>query len=281
MANRLRRITLREGTVLVVIRGSGPPLLLLHGLSAHSQVWDRVAGCLEERYTLCLPDLLSRGGSEARPDIGYGLKLEIERLFELLHQLELSPRIVVGHSHGAALAIALAHADDGVTGLVLANPVTPWTPRPLVLAALRWSAVRRAAAMLLPPVRRPLVRYVLGRAYGPGHRPDRAIVRRYADPFSRRLRAQALLRAVSDWRPAELADHLPARDLTGRVLVGERDRRIGVHAPAALASRLGLGFEVLAGVGHVIPEEQPEAIAQAVEEVSRQIDERGEERTTG
>ncbi|MFQ5677917.1 MAG: alpha/beta fold hydrolase [Gemmatimonadota bacterium] len=276
-----RYVTLRDGTVPVELLGSGPSVLLLHGLSAHRQVWAPVLRPLRARFTLCLPDLLSRGESEARPEASYRLSRELERIRELLARCELAPLILVGHSQGAALAAALAAEEHGVAGLVLANPVTPWTHRPRLLRILGRPATRRVLAGLLVPARRPLARHLLRRAYGPGTRPTRVTVERFAGPYRSPRRATTLLRALAEWHPAELAGRLPTRSLAGRVLAGDRDRRIGVEAPGRLAARLGLRFEVLRGAGHVIPQERPEAIARAVEETYREILEGRRERTTG
>src|ERR1700742_1596887 len=41
--------------------GSGPALLLLHGVANSSQTWERVAPLLSPRFTLIAPDLLGHG----------------------------------------------------------------------------------------------------------------------------------------------------------------------------------------------------------------------------
>ena len=43
--------------------GSGPALLLLHGIANSSETWERVAPLLAERFTLIAPDLLGHGDS--------------------------------------------------------------------------------------------------------------------------------------------------------------------------------------------------------------------------
>lgn len=260
------------GRVRVERRGRGVPLLLLHGLSANRRTWDALVPRLEGRFELCLPDLPGRGESEPRPDLPHGLEHELAGLGSVLEALRFVPRLVVGHSHGAALALALAAADTRVEGLVLLNPVHPWTRRPSILHLLRARPVRLLAASALVPLRRPLAAYILRRTYGSGRAPSRADVDRYAGPYADPDRARLLLRVLADWEPGALERHLPARPLVGRVVGGARDRRIGLRGPARLAGRLGFEFAALPAAGHVVPEEAPEVVARAVVEVARAIE---------
>ena len=43
--------------------GSGPVLLLLHGITNSSETWERAAGALADRFTIVAPDLLGHGNS--------------------------------------------------------------------------------------------------------------------------------------------------------------------------------------------------------------------------
>jgi haloacetate dehalogenase len=51
----------------VVVGGSGPPVLLLHGFPQTHLCWDRVAPALAERHTVVLVDLRGYGASTAPP----------------------------------------------------------------------------------------------------------------------------------------------------------------------------------------------------------------------
>src|SRR3954454_1098605 len=60
-----------EATIRVRRRGSGPPLLLLHGHPQTSAMWGQVASILEPHFTLLMPDLRGYGASskpETTPD---------------------------------------------------------------------------------------------------------------------------------------------------------------------------------------------------------------------
>lgn len=267
-----RRVVLSDGEIRVRVLGRGPPVLLLHGLSSHGGVWERAARRLADRYTLVVPDLLGRGASEPRPDLPYGLDRETARVRALLETMGSDPVVTVGHSQGAALALALEAATGRGRGLVLACPVTPWTRRPAALDLLRSTVVRRALAPPLSRARRPLAGWILRRrVYGDPSRADAEAVARYASPYADPARVRALLRALADWRPDHLADRIPATSPPARVLAGGRDRRIPPRDAGRLATDLGAGLEVVPEAGHLLPEEAPAAVARAVDLVYAEV----------
>ena len=270
--SRHGHVPVQGGRAFLEVRGSGPPVLLIHGLSAHRAVWRDVVPELEGRFTLLLPDLLGRGASDPAPESGFSLVEERRRLETLLDRVSagefgsvptggsLDPVLVVGHSQGAALACALAARRDSIRGLLLLAPVTPWTERPSALALLRPRLIRRVVAGIFTPLRRPLARRVLRRVYGSRHPVREEDVGRYAEPYADPRRAETLLATLADWRPAELDGHLPARPVEVRVLRGEEDPRIGRREAARLARRLDAEFRELPGVGHAVPEERPDLV---------------------
>lgn len=270
---RERHVETPDGRLRLVTRGRGTPLVCLHGLSAHAGVFRRVAPLLEDGFALRLPDLLGRGRSEARPELPHTLERELSRAGRIVEDLPDGGYLLLGHSQGAALAVALSAAGEGLPrpgGLVLVAPVTPWTRRPLALGLLRPRAVRRLVARPAARLRRPVTRYVLERrAFGDPHRVDDATVRRYAEPWADPGRAEALLRALADWRPDRLSAHLPADPPPAVVLAGGRDRRIPPDQARRWAARLGAGFRLVPGAGHVVPEERPRAVARAVRRIAR------------
>lgn len=269
--NETHRLLTEDGELRIRIRGRGPRLLLLHGLTAHGGVWEEVADRLEERYTLVIPDLLSRGASEARPDLRYGLERELGRARAVTRATGTAGRPVVGHSQGAALAAGLAAGPEPPSGLVLVCPVTPWTPRPAILDVLRCGIVRRGVAVAAARLRRPACRWVLERrVFADADRVDRATVERYAAPWAEPHRARTLLRVVADWEPVELAARLPRAAPPCQVLAGARDRRIDTRRVRRLAERLDAGFERVEEAAHMVPVEAPGAVVRALERVSEE-----------
>lgn len=248
--------------------GTGPPVLLLHGISADHTEWRQVGRDLARDFRVLMPDLLGRGASVPDPASSFSLRDETERLETVLDSLGIDRPLVAGHSHGASLALALA-CRRPVAGLLLASPVTPWTRKP---APLRWLAsrgVRRAVEPVLRTCRRPLTRYILTRrVYGahPPHIGD--AVDRYAAPYADADRARALLRIFRDWEPGALAELRPPEELEIRVVTGGVDRRIGKVDVERWAARLGAGCTIVDGAGHGLTEEEPARVAGMVRELA-------------
>ena len=101
--------------------GDGPPLLLLHGLSSNSRIWDLTAPLLIERFHVVALDQRSHGRSD-QPDDGYGFDDVTADLQAFIETLAIESPTIVGHSWGAnvALTYAVAHP-DAVRSIVLVD----------------------------------------------------------------------------------------------------------------------------------------------------------------
>ena len=66
--------------------GSGPVVLLVHGITSSADVWRRVIPALAEHHTVLAPDLLGHGGS-AKPRGDYSLGAYASGLRDLLAAL--------------------------------------------------------------------------------------------------------------------------------------------------------------------------------------------------
>jgi magnesium chelatase accessory protein len=251
------------------IDGSGPDLLLIHGLSAHRGEWDEATRLLQERFRVVRPDLAGRGDSPAGPGARFGLQAEAARLTEFADSVDMRRPIAVGHSQGAALAVALS-ARRPCKALLLVNPVTPWTRRPPVLALLQFELVRQAIAPVLRHYRRPLTRYILTRrVYADPARATETAVTRYADAFASPGQARTLARVLADWRPSELAVFDRPACVPVHVLTGGLDRRTPTEMARRWSGRLGGPCTVLDDCAHGVPEEAPERVADLILELDR------------
>jgi pimeloyl-ACP methyl ester carboxylesterase len=88
--------------------GSGPPLLLIHGIGDSSDTWDPVIAELAEHYTVIAPDLLGHGRSD-RPRADYSIAAFACGMRDLISVLDLDRVTVLGHSLGGGIAMQFAY----------------------------------------------------------------------------------------------------------------------------------------------------------------------------
>ena len=112
----------RQVRLNVTSRGSGPPIVFLHGMGASAATWDAVAEALSDRYLTVAVDLLGHGGSPCPEDPeAFTRDGALDDLDGVLADLG-GPAVLVGHSLGGYLALAHAATRPGVArGIVVLN----------------------------------------------------------------------------------------------------------------------------------------------------------------
>jgi pimeloyl-ACP methyl ester carboxylesterase len=90
------------------LAGSGPPLVLLHGITSTSDAWRDVMPRLAERFTVIAPDMVGHGRS-AKPRGDYSLGAYAAGVRDLLAVLGFERGTVVGHSFGGGIAMQFSY----------------------------------------------------------------------------------------------------------------------------------------------------------------------------
>jgi pimeloyl-ACP methyl ester carboxylesterase len=88
--------------------GSGPVLLLLHGIGNNCQTWAKVIPRLAESHTVIAPDLLGHGDSD-KPRGDYSIAAYANGMRDLMSVLDIERATVVGHSLGGGIALQFAY----------------------------------------------------------------------------------------------------------------------------------------------------------------------------
>ncbi len=101
--------------------GKGPAVICIHGLTANHTCWASSADILSPDYRVIAYDLRGRGNSD-KPEKGYNLQVHCQDLGRLLDHFGLRKAIVMGHSLGAAIALAFAaRSPQRVAKLILVD----------------------------------------------------------------------------------------------------------------------------------------------------------------
>lgn len=245
--------------------GAGPPLVAVHGTPFSSQVWRRIVPHLADRRTVYFFDLVGYGLSEMRDGQDVSLAVQNRVLATLLSDWAIDRPDVLAHDFGGATALR-AHYLDGVRYRSLtifdAVALAPWGS-PFVRHVRR----HEDAFTGMPEyMHRALLRaYLQTAAYKPLSDDALDI---YSAPWTGPVGQAAFYRQISqmDQRFTDEIEGLYGRmDCPVTVLWGREDAWIPCEKGVALAALLSdQGCVEVAGAGHLVQEDRPEAIVAAV-----------------
>jgi pimeloyl-ACP methyl ester carboxylesterase len=259
-----------------VDRGSGPPVLVLHGNG----------GVVEELASSGLIDHLARShrvialdrpgfGLTTRQDRGWSPEREARVLLALMHRLGLDRPVIVAHSWATLVAISLALEEpDAVSGLVLVAGYYYPTARKdvamqrLVAMPLVGDVLRNTIWPLLARVAAPLA---FKRVFSP-LAPTEAFLNSYPVPMAVR---PSQLRAVADdtvdmpKAAARLAARYGELQIPVDLIAGADDRMVSTaHHSRRLNRELHNSFlDEVPGVGHMVHHAHPKLIERRVAHV--------------
>lgn len=232
------------------VQGSGPPLLLVHGLGSSHKDWFAQKRIFKQTHTVIAPDLRGHGATE-KPSGPYTIPQMARDLAVLLERLDLPPAHVVGLSMGAMISLQLAHDVPEAVRTVTAVNCDPeyrlHTPRRWLSYLFRLTLVR-----LFGPE-------VLGRILAPRLLPDpdqgelrRTFIHRYSQNDTHALVAS--IRAIAGWSIDEELETIrqPALIVASQHDYTDVDRK-AIFARQMPDARLA----VLPAAHHAVPVERP------------------------
>ena len=204
-------------------RGSGPALLLIHGMFGDHLDWEPVLESLAERRRVIAVDLPGFGDS-AKPDIDYSASTFTQQIVKLLDELGIERIAVAGNSFGGqiAMALALAHPER-VEKLVLVTTGGLHSFREEEIE----SACERLSEVKLLNFTPAIHEVFFGRIF---HMQGSDIQRRYIEKQNAKLArvdypdyARVLNRCIRLSLSLNLLDHLAALKLPVKLIHGEYD----------------------------------------------------------
>lgn len=113
-----------------LVAGSGPPLLLVHGLMGYSFSWRHAVPAFARQRTVFAVDLPGTGYSDRSPGMDCSMRASATRLLRFMDTVGISACDLLGTSHGGAVAMmAAAEVPTRIRRLILVAPVNPWSAR--------------------------------------------------------------------------------------------------------------------------------------------------------
>ncbi|MEO9820378.1 MAG: alpha/beta hydrolase [Paracoccaceae bacterium] len=245
--------------------GAGSPLVLIHGTPFSSQVWRRVLPHLTDMRSVYFYDLVGYGLSEQKDGQDVSLGVQNRLLTALFNEWGLDRPDVVAHDFGGATAL-----------------------RGYVLNGLRFGSLTIFDAVALAPWGSPFVQHVRQHQAAFAGMPDymhRAIlaaylqtaahnklsdeaIEIYSRPWIGAVGQPAFYRQIAQMNQAhtdEIERHYCQLDCSVHVLWGHEDTWIPAEKGDALAALISdKPCTHIAGAGHLVQEDRPEAIVAAI-----------------
>jgi pimeloyl-ACP methyl ester carboxylesterase len=233
---------------------SGARVIWLHGWGRSAQDFTLAANALAERGIGSVALDLPGFGASPTPEVAGGARHYAELILPSLREIASEPVVLVGHSFGGRVAVVVANEHPELvhslvlTGVPQLVRVRPSSRAPLAYRSVRWLAKRH----LVSEARLEAARQKYGSA---DYRQAHGVMR------------DVLVASVNESYEPELTG------LTVPVsfVWGERDREapyeVATSAAALVTSPTTL--RELAGVGHFVPLEAPDALVDAAEKALR------------
>ena len=263
--------------------GSGPPLILIHGLMGYSFSWRFTIPAIAPDATVYAIDNLGAGLSSALPGMDCTVRATAERVLQFADALGTTDFDLLGTSHGGGVAIMVAahcidkdkqrHAqssDSCVKRLILVAPVNPWSPHGKRFAPFVGSAFGSVLFRNTIERWRSLDSLWLRRLFGDGAKIPPDSLDGYRIPVLQNQVFRHASRIVRNWTAdlAELETTLPRiRDYPTLLIWGTRDRAVDFRSAEPLRRNFrDARLVAFKGVGHLPYEEAPDEFNHALVE---------------
>ncbi len=243
-------------------------VFLVHGSGASTHSWTAVLDELPETVTWMAADLPGHGFSTAsRGTVSLAGPIAIgDALVELLRRTETKPRVIVGHSAGAAIALHVA-SRVGARSVLALNPS--------LVDALDTRVERAVAELVGPLVRSDAAGRVAAMLSRRTRLPDRLLDQTGSDvpEWSRRCyrtlfgdadHVSAVLRLFSTWSVPDTRAALAAFDGHLTTIVGREDEWIRTSDVRSALASVGRHEVHVETGGHLLHEERPTTVRAAL-----------------
>lgn len=248
--------------------GDGPALLLLHGTGASTHSWHALAPLLAERFTVIAPDLPGHGFTDMPPYGGLKLPGMAHGIAALLQTLNVSPRLAVGHSAGAAILARMSLDEliapkaiislngallpfEGLAGHIFSPLAKVLFLNPVAPHVLTWRARDRATVERL--------------IHGTGSPIDAAGIDLYARLFRSSDHVAAALGMMAHWDLHSLERDLPRLETPLVLVACGADRTIRPDNAFRVRDMVpGAEVAYVRNLGHLAHEEHAKRIADIV-----------------
>jgi pimeloyl-ACP methyl ester carboxylesterase len=250
----------RDGLINFKRKGSGQPLVLIHGVGANLQSWDEVSEALQATFDIICLDL--RGHGQSAPiSAAYSVDHFASDVIAVMDEANVAKADLVGFSLGGLIAQRLSVGwPDRFNRVVLLSAVAGRTPEEREKVVARLDMIRQGG-----------IETILGAAQDRWFTEDfaranpEAIEQRMAE--LRRVHLPSYLEAYRVFGQTELVDTLPSITHPTLVMTGEFDQGSNVRMAETMHRLIpNSELRILPGLKHSVLVESSPLIADHVRE---------------
>lgn len=257
----LEYVEVRGRRIACEQRGSGTPVVFIHGTGTYRVVYGDVVDALGDGYHCIRYD---RRGFAATGGAAGSLHDHVEDAAALIEAVVGGPVVLVGNSAGGVLALELAHEHPELVGaLVLAEPA--WRTALTPSADATWALTRMLAVWVFRgPERAATTFYRWVTGYVDGGNQFDSYPEEWQSTGIRHARS-ALREVLQLMIPGPSSRALRAVSVPTTVLIGGRGRPVFRRTARAVAARIpGADIVTLPASAHIVNTDDPEGFASAV-----------------
>jgi pimeloyl-ACP methyl ester carboxylesterase len=257
--------------------GAGPPLFLIHGLGGQLRNFTyALVGRLSDEFRVIAVDRPGSGYSTRPPAADPRLRAQADVMAKVIGTLNLGRPVVVGHSLGGAIALAMGlEHPECTSGLALVAPVTqvvetlpePFRGLDIKSPFLRWIV----AWSLATPLGILNADQVLRQVFAPEKVPADFATR---GGGALGLRPQSFFATSTDIESANdgfdgMIRRYPSLTVPAGILFGKGDKLLDPRGTQTTKDQIpGLEFELIEG-GHMLPVTAPDSVADFIRRFAR------------
>ena len=247
--------------------GSGPPLILLHGLMGYSFSWRFTIPTLSRYARVYAVDSLGSGFSDRPASLDCSVRSGADRLLSFVKSVGVTSFDLLGTSYGGAVAMMAAsmcvqHPDLRLRKLILVAPVNPWSPHGRRLAPFLGTKLGSTLFLRSVDHMHWTFPFWLARLFGDPKRIPPGTLEGYVAPVSIPGSFQYAIEVVGHWNDClqQLETILPQiADVPTLLIWGSADAAVYAQSAEKLRQHFrNCELVVYPGVGHLPYEEVPE-----------------------
>jgi pimeloyl-ACP methyl ester carboxylesterase len=263
-----RFVTAPLGTIHAVVRGEGPDVVLLHGVTDNGHTWHDVQSALGASARVHAVDLPGHGLSDI-PAGPLTARTMAEWVAAYFDAARIERAVVVGWSLGGAVAAAFS-ADHAarVSGLVLEAPAVLDFAFPISLWPLRISGV--AEIMYRLAANKTMRRFFMSSAFAQSFAPSDDVLERYWRGWQINGRPRYIRALLHAFKSTETTPLLGGIRAPSWIVHGDEDQLIPLRVADELSKQLtSAKLFRLNKVGHSPHLERPDVVLDAIAEAIR------------